>query len=117
MALYNTTTKNEFEDKVIKSDKIVLVDFWADWCPPCKAMAPFLRNVSEKMDKQVDVVKVDIEKSEENRSLAVEHEVQGIPNMQIYKNGKVVDVLVGMRPQMVLEDELKAHLPKGSTIV
>lgn len=62
------------------------------------------------MDKNVDVVKVDVEASADNAALAQKYGVQGIPNMQLFKNGEVVDELVGMRPQMVLEDELKAHL-------
>lgn len=109
MALYNTTTKDEFQQKVVNSDKVVLVDFWAQWCPPCRAMAPVLEAIAKDMDG-VDVVKVDIEASGENNQLATEHGVRGIPNMQVYKGGTVVDELVGMRPQAVLEDELRAHL-------
>lgn len=109
MALYNTTTKDEFEEKVLNSKNLVLVDFWAEWCPPCRAMAPVLEAVAKDMDG-VDVVKVDIEASGANNQLATEHGVRGIPNMQVYKDGKVVDELVGMRPQAVLEDELRAHL-------
>jgi thioredoxin 1 len=110
MALYNITTKAEFDEKVVQSKKLVIVDFWADWCPPCKAMAPILHSISEKMDANVDVVKVDVEASSDNSILAQQHGVQGIPNMQLYRDGKVVDVLIGMRPQSVLEDELQKHL-------
>lgn len=110
MALYTTTTQSEFEKKVRSNSKLVLVDFWAQWCPPCRAMAPVLETIAKKMDKNVDVVKVDVEASADNAALAQKYGVQGIPNMQLFKNGEVVDELVGMRPQMVLEDELKAHL-------
>jgi thioredoxin 1 len=112
MALHNTNTRADFDKKVLESDKLVLVDFWAQWCPPCRMMAPVLEAVSKSMDKDLDVVKVDIEASDDNRMLAGEYGVQGIPNMQVFKNGKVVDELVGMRPQAVLEDELKAALKK-----
>lgn len=110
MALLSTTTKDEFEEKVLKSDKLVLVDFWAEWCPPCHAMAPILDKVSKTMSNDLDVVKIDVEASVDNNSLASEHGVQGIPNMQIFKNGKKVDELVGLRSESILEDELKAHL-------
>lgn len=110
MALFNTTSKQEFDEKVVKNNKLVLVDFWAEWCPPCRAMAPILADVANSMDEKLDVVKVNVETNEENNKLAAEHGVQGIPNMQLYKNGKVVDSLVGMRPKEVLEDEIKKHL-------
>lgn len=110
MALLNTLTKKEFEEKVLKSDKLVLVDFWAAWCMPCRAMAPALESVAKKMDKDVDIVKVNIEESPENQQLAVQYGVQGIPNMQLFKGGKVVEELVGMRPAGVLEQEISAAL-------
>lgn len=112
MALYNTTTKQEFEDKVLKNDKMVLVDFWANWCPPCRMMAPILESVSKSMEKDVDIVKVDVEASSDNSELAAKYGVQGIPNMQVFKNGEVVEELVGARPQVALEDELAAALKK-----
>lgn len=106
MALYNTTTKQEFEEKVLKSDKTVLVDFWAEWCPPCRAMAPILHDVADQLDKNVDVVKVDIEASNENSALAVEYKVSSIPNMHVFKGGEVVDHIIGMVPKLHLIDKL-----------
>ncbi|HEU0266609.1 MAG TPA: thioredoxin [Candidatus Saccharimonadaceae bacterium] len=106
MALVTTTTKQEFEDKVLKSEKTVLVDFWAAWCPPCRAMAPRLHNVADKMDSTVDVVKVDIEASADNQQLATEYQVQSIPNMVIFKSGKEADRIIGMVPEAVLEKQL-----------
>lgn len=110
MALYNTLTKKDFDEKVLKSNKVVLVDFWAKWCPPCRMMAPILEDIAKKMDAEVDVVKIDIEESPENQALAAEHGVQGIPNMQVFKEGKVINELIGMRPAPVLEQELKQAL-------
>lgn len=107
MALYNTKNREEFEEKVLKSDKVVLVDFWAQWCPPCLAMAPTLETVANAMDKTVDVVKVNIEESAENNQLAGESGVRGIPNMVIFKDGQEVDRIVGMVPQDTLMDALK----------
>ncbi len=110
MSLINTTTNDEFTKNVLESNKLVLVDFWAEWCPPCRAMAPILETTAKKMDKSVDIVKVNIEATDDNAALAQKYGVQGIPNMQIFKDGKVVDQLVGLRPADVLEDELAQHL-------
>lgn len=110
MALLNTLTKKEFEQTVLQSDKLVLVDFWAAWCAPCRAMAPALEEIAKKLDEKLDVVKVNIEESTDNQHLAMEYGVQGIPNMQVFKSGKVVQELVGMRPASVLEQEISAVL-------
>ncbi|HRF28338.1 MAG TPA: thioredoxin [Candidatus Saccharibacteria bacterium] len=112
MALFNTLTKKEFDEKVLKSDKLVLVDFWAAWCAPCRMMAPALESIAKTMDSDIDVVKVNVEESPENNQLAAEYGVQGIPNMQLFKNGKVVDELIGLRPAPVLEQEVKAALAR-----
>lgn len=109
MAVHNTTTNDEFTKQVLKNNKVVLVDFWAGWCMPCRMMAPILDNVAEKMSDKVEIVKVDVEATQDNAMLAGKYGVQGIPNMQIFKDGKVVDQLIGMRPQAVLEDELAKH--------
>jgi len=110
MALYNTTTKQEFEEKVLKSDKVVIVDFWAAWCGPCVAMAPTLSQVAEKMDADVDVVKVNIEENAENGQLAGEYGVRSIPNMHVFKGGKEVDHIIGLVPITMLESTLKKHI-------
>lgn len=102
MALYNITTRKEFTDKVHNNPKVVLVDFWADWCPPCRAMAPALHDVAEGHDELLDVVKVDIEDTDDNRALAEEYGVRSIPNMPLFLNGEEVDRIVGM----VSKDEI-----------
>lgn len=110
MALYNTTTHKEFDEKVINSNKLVLVDFWAVWCPPCRMMAPILEKLADKFDDTLDVVKVNVEESADNGQLAGHYGVQGIPNMQVFRGGTVVKELVGARPQHVLEGELEQLL-------
>ena len=105
MALYEVTTKQEFEEKALNSDKPVLVDFWAPWCPPCRAMAPILHKIAE--ETEFDVVKVDTESSAENAQLAQEYRVQGIPNMKIFVDGKEVAELIGMKPKQTLIDALE----------
>lgn len=112
MALYNITTKQEFEEKVLKSTKTVLVDFWAEWCPPCRAMAPILHDVADELDKDVDIVKVDIENGNENSALAVEYKVSSIPNMNIFRHGEVVDHIIGMVPKTHLVSTLQQAATK-----
>jgi thioredoxin 1 len=96
MALYNITTRKEFEEMVLKSDKVVLVDFWAEWCPPCRAMAPILHDAAEEKDDLMDVIKVDIEDTDENRALAGEYDVRSIPNMPLFYGGKEMDRIIGL---------------------
>ncbi len=110
MALYNTTTEQEFDEKVLKSDKVVLVDFWAEWCPPCLAMAPTLHDVAGEMDAEVDIVKVNIEESRDNGMLANRFGIRSIPNMNVFKNGNIVDAIIGIVPKSVLEETLKKHV-------
>src|SRR5687768_6940799 len=107
MALYNITTKKEFEEKVLQNDKLVLVDFWAEWCPPCRAMAPALHDVAEEHDALIDVVKVDIEDTNENRALAGEYGVMSIPNMPLFLKGKEVDRIIGLVSKGQLVDLAK----------
>lgn len=104
MALYNITSKQEFEEKVLKSNKVVLVDFWAEWCPPCRAMSPALHDVAEEQDEIMDVVKVNIEGTEDNQMLAGEYGVRSIPNMPIFQDGKEVQRLVGLVSKDYLSD-------------
>lgn len=106
MGLVTTANKAEFEKSVIQNSKVVLVDFWAEWCAPCRAMAPTLEKVATKHDKDVDIVKVDIEESIENHHLAGDYDVRSIPNMVIFKNGKEVDRIIGMVSGSILEDKL-----------
>ena len=106
MSLYNITTKEEFDERVLLSTKPVLVDFWATWCPPCRAMAPILEAIVN--ETEYDVVKIDIEASEFNKQTAIQYGVQGIPNMKVFKDGKAVQELIGMKPKQVLIDALSS---------
>ena len=92
-----------FEGEVLQSTTPVLVDFWAPWCGPCRAMAPILDAVSMEQEDKIKVVKVNVD---DNQQLAVRFGVQAIPTLVIFKNGEVVDRMVGMVPR----DELNRHI-------
>lgn len=97
----------DFEEKVSKSDKYVLVDFWAPWCMPCRMMAPVLEELSEDADLKdnLSIGKVNTEESE-NQMLAMIYQIQSIPNMKLFKDGKVVAEYIGYRSKEQLKGEL-----------
>lgn len=107
MSLIATTTKADFKKHVLDNDKVVLVDFWAEWCPPCRMMSPILEQVAAKLDDSVDIVKLNVEESADNNALAGLFRISSIPNMKIFKDGKVVDEIVGLTQAHELEARLK----------
>jgi thioredoxin 1 len=90
MAL-NVTDSN-FAAEVLASDKPVLVDFWAEWCPPCKAMSPTIDALADEMAGSVKIVKLDVDS---NPGITVQYNVRSMPTLMIFKNGQPVDMKVG----------------------
>ena len=100
-------TKDSFEKEVLESKEPVLIDFYADWCGPCKVMAPVVEKLAEKYEGKVKVGKVN---SDDEPELAQMFQVMSIPNFVIIKDGKVVDRVIGAVPQQALEEKLDAQL-------
>jgi thioredoxin 1 len=95
-------------DEVINSEKVVMVDFWAEWCMPCKMMEPVTEELANEMDgDKVTIAKCDVQTQQE---LAQKYSIFSIPTMLIFKNGKVMDQVVGVVPKKVLEDKIKANI-------
>jgi len=102
-------TKADFEKEVLQSKEPVFIDFYADWCGPCKMMAPVVEKLAEKYEGKVKVGKVN---TDDEPELAQMFQVMSIPNMVIIKDGQVVDRIVGAVPQKELEAKLDAQLKK-----
>ena len=94
---------SEFKDLVLDSKGIVLVDFFATWCGPCKALAPTLEKLAPEFEGKVNIYKVDIDKSQQ---LASQYRVMSVPTMKIFKDGEVVETIVGLQPESALRDKL-----------
>ena len=100
-------TDDQFEAEVINSSTPVLVDFWAEWCGPCKAIAPTLEELAGDFDGRLKVVKVDVD---ENRQSATQYGIRSIPSLLIFKDGAEVDRIIGALPRQQLADKINGHL-------
>ena len=102
-----TVTDSSFADDVLKSDKPVLVDFWATWCGPCRMVAPVLEEISREKEEQLTVAKVDIDA---NQAIARDLQILSIPTMILFKEGKAVSTIVGAKSKAALLKEIENHL-------
>ena len=94
-------TSENFEQEVINADKMVVVDFYADWCGPCKMMAPIIEEIAKELEGKAKVGKINID---DNQSLAVKYQVMSIPTIAIFKQGKVIQSFVGVTDKQEILD-------------
>lgn len=100
-------TDDTFNDEVVNSETPVLVDFWAEWCGPCKMIAPIVEELAEEFDGKIKFTKLDVDS---NPQSAMNFGIRGIPTLLIFHDGKPVDQVVGAVPKSVLKKRLEAAL-------
>jgi thioredoxin 1 len=100
-------TDATFESEVLKSDKPVLVDFWAEWCGPCRMIAPIVEEMAGEYDGKAKITKLDVDT---NPQVSMKFGIRSIPTLLIFKNGQVVDQIIGAVPKTHLKKQLDAQL-------
>lgn len=102
-----TLTDENFESEVLKSDKPVLVDFWAEWCGPCKMIAPAIVELASEYEGKAKIAKLDVDN---NQIIAGKFNIRSIPTLLIFKRGRVVEQIVGAVPKQRIREKLDAAL-------
>jgi thioredoxin 1 len=100
-------TSANFEAEVLKSDTLVMVDFWAPWCGPCKMIAPTVEALAQEYEGRCKVVKLN---TDENQDVATRYQIMGIPTLLFIKDGQPVDKVVGAASSQQLKEKIEAHL-------
>lgn len=102
-----TLTDGNFKEKVLNTDKVSIVDFWAEWCPPCKTLGTSIDALAKEYEGKAVIGKLN---ADENPEVSMTYGVRSLPTILFFKNGKIVDKQVGLVPKSVLENKLKAQM-------
>jgi thioredoxin 1 len=100
-------TDASFDQEVLKSEQPVLVDFWAAWCQPCRAIAPIVEELAQHYQGKIKIGKMDVDR---NNATPMRYKVTGIPTLLVFKGGQVVEQLVGYRPKDAIQQALDKHI-------
>jgi len=100
-------TDQNFEKEVLESDLPTEVDFWAPWCGPCRIVAPFVEEIATEYQGKLKVVKLN---TDDNQNVAIKYGIRSIPTLGIFKDGKVVDAVIGAVPKKMIEEKLRSHV-------
>jgi len=103
---------NSFENEVVQSTQPVLVDFWAEWCGPCRMIAPILENLAEEYAGNLKIAKLDVDN---NPAISMKFGVQSIPTMILFKDGKEVERVIGYMPKERLLNRIRPHIGTAAT--
>jgi thioredoxin 1 len=101
---------DNFNSEVLNSEVPVLVDFWAGWCPPCRMIAPIIEELAKEYEGKVKIAKLNVD---ENPTKAIEYKVMSIPNLKFFKEGKVVDEIVGAVPKEQIKTKIEKIIDSG----
>jgi thioredoxin 1 len=107
MAKALAVSDSNFDQEVLKSDTPVLVDFWAEWCGPCRIIGPVVEELAGEYDGKAKITKLNVD---ENPQVSMKYGIRSIPSLLIFKNGEVVDQIVGAVPKNVLKKQLDAQI-------
>mgnify|MGYP001311465375 FL=1 len=107
MTAIKNCNENDFENEVLKSNLPVIVDFWAEWCGPCKMLTPILEELSNEMKNEINVVKVNLD---ENQDLAMKYSIRSIPTLLLFNEGNLIDTKVGLVPKSEIVTWFKSKI-------
>lgn len=100
-------TDQNFATEVLASEKPIMVDFWAEWCGPCRAVSPILDQIATEHSDKIDVVKLNVD---DNPETAMKYQITSIPTMKVFRAGEVVKTVIGAKPKPALEADLQEFL-------
>jgi thioredoxin 1 len=100
-------TDTTFDEEIINSDKLAVVDFWAVWCGPCKMIAPIMEEFASEYEGKIKIAKVDVDN---NPNIAVKYGIRSIPTVMFFKDGRVVDQVIGASPKSHFQEKIDEHI-------